>query len=676
MGVRMKKLLASLILVGGVQAQMPPAISGGIHPGDSSASSAAPTAIHLGSVNVRAYLAPCSSSANVNVCATNAANQAKAAGLTLYFPAGTYPLSAWEPPCPLVIVGDGKGETIFQRPASSVGSVINSMNCGGLRISDLTIDGNKANNRAIGYTVVLHGNWNFTFDNVEIKNSKGAGSALTVQRTADDSNNAHSMLSKLYIHDNDGNGVYLQQHAWNWTLGDSVIRNNGGVGVTVIDYEFPPVSGQFSNCAILYNDVSYNTGMGISLTSSIIGGTSSTPSNGPFNTVQNCRILGNQVNHNGHYGIIMTGGYNIEIGSNIAMHNGMATGSVVAGINSALCQGCDVHDNTSRYNDFYGIDAGGAIDTKIRNNTITNNGNSAINNGNGINCGACQSVEIADNLIGSNGWTGGGPQIHVTTYDGGVSGFSISARNIAIRRNHLICANSNEMGLIVLSDPPYTTIEDNWTEGCEPFKGYVLHLTNAQVHRNRQDNWVNGVAFTPSSANAMYPDAVENITLAPASGDSITALRPYFYSTNYQTVYAVTLDGGGSNYSTSPTVSFSGGGCGTEPAGAVFQDNAGHIVGVILTGFGSRCTHAPTVLFTDSTGSGATATAYVLTSLPINGRTLNVLWPSGVTVRQDPNYFNLLGGASFTVPGGSSLLSTFQGQENHWIETARSPVTR
>jgi len=137
--------------------------------------------------------------------------------------------------------------------------VIASRTCGALRISNLTIDGNKTNSPTVGYTVVLTGDWDFTLDNVEIRNSKGPGSALTVQSTADDAKNTHSLLSKLYLHDNDGNGIYFQKHAWNWTLRDSQILNNGGVGIAVIDYAFPPEAGQFSNCAIAHNDISYNT---------------------------------------------------------------------------------------------------------------------------------------------------------------------------------------------------------------------------------------------------------------------------------------------------------------------------------------------------------------------------------------------------------------------------------
>ena len=82
------------------------------------------------------------------------------------------------------------------------------------------------------------------------------------------------------------------------------------------------MAGQFSNCAVVDNDISYNTGNAISLTSDVTGGTSLLPTNGPFNTVQNCQILGNQVNHNSHYGIIMAGGYKIEIGSNTTTYNG------------------------------------------------------------------------------------------------------------------------------------------------------------------------------------------------------------------------------------------------------------------------------------------------------------------------------------------------------------------
>lgn len=567
------------------------------------------------------------------------------------------------------------GKTILQRPPRSAGSVINAVTCGGLQISDLTIDGNKINNPTVGYTVSLNGSWNFDLDKIEIKNSKGTGSALTVQDAVDDAKMTRSELSNLYLHDNDGNGVYFQKHAWNWILRDSVIRNNGGDGVSVIDWVFPPAAGQFSNCSILRNDVSYNGGNGISLTSGVTGGTSSLPTNGPYSTVSHCQIADNLVEHNSAYGIIMSGGYGIEINSNTASYNGTGRSSEFAGINSALCEKCIVHENVTRFNDFYGIDTGGAVQTKITNNIATNNGNSTIHSGNGINCGACEEVDISDNLLASNGWMEGGTQIHVVTYDGGVSGFSLAARDIRIKHNHLICANGNQLGLLVLSDPPGTIVEDNRTEGCSVFNGYILHLTHAEVHGNRQDNWVNEVAFTPSASNPVYPDGADNI-IGPADPENaMVALWPYFYSTNYQTVYSVVVHEGGSNYSSKAAVRFSGGGCLLLPTGFVFNDNAGHIVGVGLTTYGSRCTHAPTVSFSDSTGSGARATASVLTAIPTDGRTLHVLWPPGLTVMHDLNNFNLLNAMSFTVPATAHYLSEFVGKDGHWVETERKQIT-
>jgi parallel beta-helix repeat protein len=566
------------------------------------------------------------------------------------------------------------GKTIIQRPPRSAGSVISALDCDGLRISDLTIDGNKINNSTVGYTVVLSGSWAFDIDKIEIKNTKGAGSALTVQEAVDDAKMTHSKLSNLYLHDNDGNGVYFQKHAWNWILRDSVIRNNGGDGVSVIDWVFPPVAGQFSNCEILRNNIYYNKGNGISLTSGVTGGTSLLPTNGPYRTVSNCRIVGNLVEHNSAYGIIMSGGYGIEIDSNTASYNGTGKSSEFAGINSALCEYCNVHDNVTRFNDFYGIDTGGAVRTKITNNIVTKNGNSTIRNGNGINCGACEEVDISDNLLDRNGWMEGGAQIHVVTYDGGTSGFSMAAHDIRIGHNRLICANSNQLGLLVLSDPPGMTIEENRTEGCAPFNGYVLHLTHAAVHGNRQDNWVNETAFAPSAENPVYPDGTDTIIVPADLENPTTALRPYFYSTNYQTVYSVVVHEGGSNYSSRATVRFSGGGCLLLPAGFVFNDNAGHIVGVGLTSYGSRCTHAPTVSFIDSTGSEARATASVLTMIPTNGRTLDVLWPAGITVTHDPNNFILLNAESFKVPRAAHYLSEFEGTDNHWVETARKEI--
>lgn len=616
------------------------------------------------SIDVRGYLGACQGAKPLNACATEAAKVAKEAGRPLRFPAGVYPLNGWSPPCPVIIVGDGVGATILQRAVGNGGSVIDSHACGGLTIRNLTIDGDRAHSVTTGNTVILTDDWNFTFDNIEIRNSKGEGNALTIKGTVDDINRTSSELSNLLVHDNDGNGIYFKKHAWNWTLRDSIVRNNGGVGIEAINYVFPPEARQFYNCLISRNNVSYNSLAGISLTSGIAGGTPSKPTNGPFNTVEDCKILNNQADHNGSYGIIMSGGHHIEIGFNIARFNGSGSRSDVAGINSALCRECDVHDNTAEHNDFYGIDAGGGVDTKVHDNTIANNGNAVINNGNGINCGACENVSIFGNFIAGNGWAGGGVQIHVTTYDGGVSGFSMAAKNVSIFRNHLVCSNEREVGVLVLSDPEGTSIEDNWTDHCAPFKGYVLHITSGRIGGNRQDNWTNGVVYT--SPDGVYPDAVDTVAVSSRSRDIINTLRPFFYSTNYRTVYSVSVTAPGSGYSTSPKVVFERGGCDTEPTGSVFQDNEGHVVGVNLLTFGTGCTSAPTVAFEDPQGTGAAAVAHVLSLLPINGRRISLLQPGDAIQQSTPT--GQVEPTSSSAKLDSFHKNTFQGQDHHWVK--------
>ena len=615
------------------------------------------------------YLASCADKTNVNECISRAAAQAVASGRPLLLPPGVFPVSAWKPPCPLVITGAGEGKTILERPARSGGNVIAFDHCRGLTINNLTIDGNRAANDSVGYTLVLGSSAQVHIDNLEIRNSKGMGSALTIQDSEDDPNLTSSSFSKLNIHDNDGNGVYFQRRASNWTVSDSSIRDNGGVGLTVIDYEFPPSHARFSNCGILRNNISHNKGNGISVTSGFTGGSAALPVYGPYDTVRNCRITENQVSYNGHYGIIMAGGFQIDIGANTATHNGTGTSTGIAGINSALCEQCTVHDNTSEYNDFYGIDAGGALHSTFQRNVISNNGNAMANNGNGINCGACRYVEISDNTISRNGWTGGGAQIHVTRYDAATAAFPFPATNISMIRNRLVCGQEPETGLLVLADPPETVVEENSTEKCQPLKGYVLHLTAGRINGNHQDNWMDRSTAVPSSAG-IYPDGADELSVPRNFDVNSTELRPFFYSKNYHTVYAVVVTNGGSSYSTAPKVRFYGG-CDSKPAGSALQDDDGHIVGVNLSSFGAGCRDSPTVIFEDKTGTGATAKAFVLDALPIEGRVLRIHWASGLHIRKGWSGVTFIGNEDLEVSGDSNNLSILQGQNGAWQETQR-----
>ena len=80
-------------------------------------------------------------------------------------------------------------------------------------------------------------------------------------------------------------------------------------------------------------------------------------------------------------------------------------------------------------------------------------------------------------------------------------------------------------------------------------------------------------------------------------------------------VGSINITAGGSNYTTAPTVSFSGGG-GTGAAGFATINGSGAVTGVTITNAGSGYTSTPNITFTGGEGSGATATASLTTTVP------------------------------------------------------------
>ncbi len=82
-------------------------------------------------------------------------------------------------------------------------------------------------------------------------------------------------------------------------------------------------------------------------------------------------------------------------------------------------------------------------------------------------------------------------------------------------------------------------------------------------------------------------------------------------------VCSVTVDAGGAAYSATPTITFTGGG-GAVQATARAEVVGGIITDIVLLTRGSGYTSAPTIVITDGTGAGATATA----SITLTARTL------------------------------------------------------
>jgi len=92
-----------------------------------------------------------------------------------------------------------------------------------------------------------------------------------------------------------------------------------------------------------------------------------------------------------------------------------------------------------------------------------------------------------------------------------------------------------------------------------------------------------------------------------------TIERNTFYqaiqSVDYQAVASVTLNSGGSGYTSPPTVTFTGGG--GSGAAATATISAGIVTGIAMSNWGSGYTSAPTISFTDGGGNGARATVAI-----------------------------------------------------------------
>lgn len=102
--------------------------------------------------------------------------------------------------------------------------------------------------------------------------------------------------------------------------------------------------------------------------------------------------------------------------------------------------------------------------------------------------------------------------------------------------------------------------------------------------------------------------------------NTITQQENYSYS---GTIGGITVNNGGTNY-TNPTISFTGGGGGTGAAASAVVLN-GVITAINMTNWGQGYGISPTVIITDSTGSGAVATATALINI-LDILSITVLW--------------------------------------------------
>ncbi|MGD9691869.1 MAG: DUF2589 domain-containing protein [Phycisphaerales bacterium] len=137
--------------------------------------------------------------------------------------------------------------------------------------------------------------------------------------------------------------------------------------------------------------------------------------------------------------------------------------------------------------------------------------------------------------------------------------------------------------------------------------GPLMAVVNAQAQAAMSTvNFIKSVGFRPApNTDPMKPSTDEPIYVSFKYPKEVSPFQPAVPAAI--TAIVVSPGGGGSGYTSAPTVGFSGGG-GTGAAATAIVTN-GAVTAITLDNAGSGYTSAPTVTFSGGNGSGATATA-------------------------------------------------------------------
>ena len=153
------------------------------------------------------------------------------------------------------------------------------------------------------------------------------------------------------------------------------------------------------------------------------------------------------------------------------------------------------------------------------------------------------------------------------------------------------------------------------------------------------------VARPPLSVNWGYP---EQRTISSIS-----------YGAKNGRVVFISVTGGGSGYSTAPTVTFSGGG--GSGAAATAYIAGGAVIAVVMTNEGSGYTSAPTIGFTGGGGSGATATAKANTHIIAATINFTADRPSNCAVGMPVSFQDVAGDNDAGAMNCSAMISSLPG---------------
>ena len=187
----------------------------------------------------------------------------------------------------------------------------------------------------------------------------------------------------------------------------------------------------------------------------------------------------------------------------------------------------------------------------------------------------------------------------------------------------LASARSNTIQVIEAgSAQTTTTLASSLPNGAAIGKSFTLTATvSGSV----------GSDSTPTGTVSFFNGTLPSTTSTPVAG-SITGLSSLLGTASVDPVTAISVTAAGSGYSSTPTITFSGGGGTGATANAIVS--GGQITGFTITSPGTGYTSAPTVTITDTTGTGASGSATFGSGATLT-TALNSLNPVSITAASE-----------------------------------------
>jgi len=403
-----------------------------------------------------------------------------ASGKTVIIPSGTYIVNQLNGISAVAIVGDSSGSTTLKRKNNSPSrSILDFTGKNDFQIIDIKFDGNKASQTIGSNNLVISNCYSWEVIGCSFINSfalSGYGAGLVVASGQNDTLIYRSKIQDCFFENNDSDGIYINKE-WYLDIIGNFIKNNGGGGINVLNYVFPPVADVSNYLIINSNTCVSNNRSGIYVSGYIQGGTETNPIYGvDVPASREVIVSNNNCKKNALYGIAYQGTNGLVSGNNCE-ENGSVTGAGGGFLFNANLS--VLTSNTGTFNKNYGIDCGGCF------NSLTSNNSIVLSEGTGINCGGGAYNIVSENSVVSQG-TNQTSCIAVFGMEGdGVTPFEQITQGTRVSENLLrVNNNVNSGGIFCSRLPNALIIQNNVVTSPDPYRAYILNCSNYKINNN------------------------------------------------------------------------------------------------------------------------------------------------------------------------------------------------